>query len=92
MSKRVSYPLLNSRYIEFAITKKAPAGPLYGDNLTAEELERNWKFQGTEEDFIVSTGKLRQLITRREVKLHCAVIVPLKILDLAVFLSTPAIL
>ncbi len=48
----------NSRYIEFAITKKAPAGPLYGDNLTVEELERNWKFQGTEEDFIVSTGKL----------------------------------
>ena len=48
----------NSRYIEFAVTKKAPAGPLYGDDLTAEELEKNWKFQGTEEDFIVSTGKL----------------------------------
>ena len=26
----------NSRYIEFAVTKKAPAGPLYGDDLTAE--------------------------------------------------------
>jgi transglutaminase-like putative cysteine protease len=48
----------NSRYIEFAVTKKAPAGPLYGDDLTAEELEKNWKFQGTEADFIVSTGKL----------------------------------
>lgn len=48
----------NSRYIEFAITKKAPAGPLYGDSLTAEELKKNWNFQGTEEDFIVSTGKL----------------------------------
>ena len=48
----------NSRYIEFAVTKKAPAGPLYGGDLTAEELEKNWKFQGTEADFIVSTGKL----------------------------------
>lgn len=48
----------NSRYIEFAITKKAPAGPLYGEDLTAEELKKNWSFQGTEEDFIVSTGKL----------------------------------
>lgn len=48
----------NSKYIEFAITKKAPAGPLYGDNLTVEDLEKNWNFQGTEEDFIVSTGKL----------------------------------
>ena len=48
----------NSRYIEFAVTKKAPAGQLYGDDLTAEELEKNWKFQGTEADFIVSTGKL----------------------------------
>lgn len=48
----------NSKYIEFAITKKAPAGPLYGDEQTAEELEKNWNFQGTEADFIVSTGKL----------------------------------
>lgn len=48
----------NSRYIEFAITKKAPAGPLYGESLTPEELEKNWTFQGTEGDFIVSTGKL----------------------------------
>ena len=48
----------NSRYIEFAITKKAPAGPLYGDDLTAEDLKKNWNFQGTEADFIVSTGKL----------------------------------
>lgn len=51
----------NSRYIEFAITRKAPEGPLYGDNVTAEDLEKNWKFQGTEEDFIVSTGKLDNL-------------------------------
>ncbi len=48
----------NSRYIEFAVTKVAPEGPLYGDNLTAEELEKNWNFQGTEKDLIVSTGKL----------------------------------
>ncbi len=48
----------NSRYIEFAITKKAPAGPLYGDNLSAEEVNKNWTFQGTEKDFIVATGKL----------------------------------
>lgn len=48
----------NSKYIEFAITKKAPAGPLYGDNLTVEDLEKNWNFQGTEADFIVSTGQL----------------------------------
>lgn len=48
----------NSRYIEFAITKKAPEGPLYGDDLTAEDLKKNWNFQGAEEDFIVSTGKL----------------------------------
>lgn len=48
----------NSRYIEFAITKKAPAGPLYEEDLTIEELEKNWNFQGTEADFIVSTGKL----------------------------------
>ncbi len=49
----------NSRLIEFAVTKMAPAGPLYGDDkLTAEELSRNWEFQGTEEDFLVSTGQL----------------------------------
>lgn len=48
----------NSRYIEFAITKKEPVGPLYGTDLTAEELKRNWTFQGTESDFLVSTGKL----------------------------------
>lgn len=48
----------NSRYIEFAITNKAPAGPLYADGLTAEDLEKNWNFQGTEDDFLVSTGKL----------------------------------
>lgn len=48
----------NSRYIEFAITKKAPAGPLYGEGLSTDELEKNWNFQGTEADFIVSTGKL----------------------------------
>lgn len=48
----------NSKYIEFAITKKAPAGPLYGDDLTVNDLEKNWNFQGTEEDFLVSTGKL----------------------------------
>ncbi|MDE7273872.1 MAG: hypothetical protein K2N95_12560 [Lachnospiraceae bacterium] len=48
----------NSRYIEFAITKKAPAGPLYGEDLSTDSLEKNWNFQGTEADFIVSTGKL----------------------------------
>lgn len=49
----------NSKYIEFAITKKPPVGPLYGDDiLTAEELKWNWTFHGTEADFIVSTGKL----------------------------------
>lgn len=48
----------SSKYIEFAITKKEPVGPLYGENLTAEELKRNWTFQGTESDFLVSTGKL----------------------------------
>lgn len=48
----------NSKYIEFAITKKAPAGPLYGDGLSTEDLKNNWNFQGTEADFIVSTGKL----------------------------------
>lgn len=48
----------NSRYIEFAVTKVAPKGPLYGDDLTVEDLEKNWNFQGTEKDFIVSTGKL----------------------------------
>lgn len=48
----------NSKYIEFAVTKYAPKGPLYGDNLTAEELERNWNFQGTEKDFMVYTDKL----------------------------------
>lgn len=48
----------NSKYIEFAITKKAPAGPLYGDDLTVNDLEKNWNFQGTEADFLVSTGKL----------------------------------
>ena len=37
----------NSKYIEFAITKKAPAGPLYGDDLTVNDLEKNWNFQGT---------------------------------------------
>ena len=47
-----------SRFIEFAVTKVAPQGPLYGDDLTVEELERNWNFQGTEQDFLVSTGKL----------------------------------
>lgn len=51
-------PNSNSRYIEFAVTKYPPAGPLYGDNLTAAELEENWNFQGTEADFIVSTGQL----------------------------------
>lgn len=48
----------NSKYIEFAITKKTPAGPLYKDGMTAEELKNNWNFQGTEADFLVSTGKL----------------------------------
>lgn len=48
----------NSRYIEFAVTKVAPDGPLYGDGLTAEDLEKNWHFQGTEGDLILSTGKL----------------------------------
>ncbi len=51
-------PNSNSRYIEFAVTKYPPAGPLYGDDLSAAELEQNWNFQGTEADFIVSTGKL----------------------------------
>ncbi|MDE6619478.1 MAG: hypothetical protein K2K74_03115, partial [Lachnospiraceae bacterium] len=45
-------------YIEFAITKKAPAGPLYGEDLSTDDLENNWNFQGSESDFIVSTGKL----------------------------------
>lgn len=49
----------NSRLVEFAVTKVAPKGPLYGDDkLTAEELNKNWEFQGTEEDFLVSTGQL----------------------------------
>lgn len=48
----------NSKFIEFAITRKAPAGPLYKDDMTVEELKNNWNFQGTEADFLVSTGKL----------------------------------
>ncbi len=48
----------NSSYIEFAVTTIAPDGPLYGDDLTAEEIKHNWRFHGTESDFIVATGKL----------------------------------
>ncbi|MDE6202550.1 MAG: hypothetical protein K2G19_03635, partial [Lachnospiraceae bacterium] len=48
----------NSSFIEFAVTKVAPEGPLYGDNITVEEMEHNWRFHGTEDDFIVATGKL----------------------------------
>lgn len=48
----------NSKFLEFAVTTIPPKGPLYGDNLSAEELEENWNFQGTESDFLVSTGML----------------------------------
>ncbi len=51
-------PNSNSKIIEFAVTKIPPAGPLYGDDLTAEELKYNWRFHGTDSDFLVSTGKL----------------------------------
>lgn len=48
----------NSRFLEFAVTKVPPKGPLYGDGLTAEELKSNWNFQGTESDFFIATGRL----------------------------------
>lgn len=51
-------PNSNSKIIEFAVTKVKPQGPLYGDNLTAEEVENNWKFHGTESDFIAYSGQL----------------------------------
>lgn len=51
-------PNSNSKYIQFAVTSVEPQGPLYGADLTAEELERNWNFQGTEADFLVVTDKL----------------------------------
>lgn len=54
----VVLPSASSRIIEFALTELPPAGPLYGDNLTVEEINRNWTFQGDESQFLVSTGKL----------------------------------
>ncbi len=48
----------NSKYLEFAVTNIPPKGPLYGEDLSAEDLKNNWNFQGTESDFLVSTGKL----------------------------------
>ncbi len=48
----------NSKFIEFAVTKVPPKGPLYGDGLSAEDIKNNWNFQGTADDFLVSTGQL----------------------------------
>lgn len=48
----------NSRLMEFAVTKVPPAGPLYGDNLTAEELQYNLRFHGTDSDFLAASGQL----------------------------------
>lgn len=54
----VVLPSANSRLIEFAITELSPAGPMYGDGLTAEEIKRNWTFQGDESQFLTATGQL----------------------------------
>ncbi len=49
----------NSKMLEFAVTTMPPKGPLYGEDLSMEDLKNNWNFQGTESDFLVSTGQLQ---------------------------------